>query len=222
MKMILRALPGILLVVAGCAARAPTPIAGPVVPSAGPPRTGPHRPVRAAMLGGEAPVPVLPQSVQFTPQNGDIGLNFPSADVRIVAKATLGDILHVPWTVAADVTAPVNVVTMQPIARASLVPFLENALKTSGLAMVAQDGGFAIMPIASARSSGTVAPETLGYGTEIIKLEFVSVDEMRKMLDSVVPGTVTSTDANRNSLVIAGTTGQRSSARALLKQFDVN
>lgn len=216
-----RVLLGLSLIITGCAVHPPAPIAG---PTKGPDTSlepESDKTVRASVLGGEAPVPVPPQSIQFNPKSGDISLNFPAADVHVVAKAVLGDILRVPWSVSADVNQPVTVVTMRPISRASLIPFLENALRTAGLAMVAQDGGFSIMPIATARSSGTVAP-AVGYGTEIVQLQFVSAEEMRKLLESVIPGTVASIDASHNSMVIAGTTGQRESARSLLEQFDVN
>jgi general secretion pathway protein D len=178
--------------------------------------------VRATIVRGQGRVPVPPQSVRFEPKSGNISLNFPSSDVRVVAKATLGDILHVGFTVTPDVTQPVSVVTPRPIAKSSLVPFLEEALRASGVALVAQNGGFTITPIASARASGAVGSAPIGYSTEVVRLQFVSADEMRKLLDSVIPGTVTSVDAASNSIVIAGTSGQRASARDLLRQFDVN
>lgn len=198
----------------------PLPVAGP------PPRAlddlQPDPTVGATIVPGEAPIAAPPQSVQFVPKSGDIRLNFPSADVRVIAKATLGDILHVPYTVSADATAPVSVVTPRPIARASLIPFLEDSLRTAGLALVSSGGSFTITPIATARASGTVGSATVGYSSEVVRLQFVAADEMRKLLDSVIPGTVTSTDANSNSIVLAGTSGQRASARDLLRQFDVN
>lgn len=178
--------------------------------------------VRATIVPGQAPVPVPPQSVRFEPRSGNISLNFPSSDVRVVAKATLGDILHVPFTVTPDVTQPVSVVTPRPIAKSSLVQFLEEALRNSNVALVAQNGGFTITPTATARASGNVGSSPVGYGSEVVRLQFVSADEMKKLLDSVIPGTVTSVDAASNSVVIAGTSGQRASARDLLRQFDVN
>jgi general secretion pathway protein D len=178
--------------------------------------------VRAEILHGQAPVPVPPQSVQFEPKSGNIRLNFPSADVRVVAKATLGDILHVPFSVSSDVTQPVTVVTPRPIAKASLVSFLEEALRNSNLALIAKNGGFTITPIEAARSSGAVGASPIGYSTEVVRLQFISADEVKKLLDSVIPGTVTAVDPTSNSITIAGTSGQRASARDLLRQFDVN
>ena len=212
----------LLALIGGCATPPRQPIAAANAPAPAADDLRPEPTVKAEIVGGQAVVPTQPQTVQFNPKSGDISLNFPSADARIIAKATLGDILHVPYSVAADVTAPVAVVTPHPIAKSSLVPFLEDAFRAAGLALVSQDGGFSIMQIASAKSSGLVGSTAVGYSTEIVKLQFVAADEMRKLLDSVVPGTVTSADTATNSIVIAGTSGQRTSARELLKQFDVN
>ena len=212
----------LLALIGGCATPPRQPIAAANAPAPAADDLRPEPTVKAEIVGGQAVVPTQPQTVQFNPKSGDISLNFPSADARIVAKATLGDILHVPYSVAADVTAPVAVVTPHPIAKSSLIPFLEDAFRAAGFALVSQDGGFSIMQIASAKSSGLVGSTAVGYSTEIVNLQFVAAEEMRKLLDSVVPGTVTSVDAATNSIVIAGTSGQRTSARELLKQFDVN
>ena len=53
-------------------------------------------------------------------------------------------------------------------------------------------------------------------------MRFINTEEVRKVLDSVLPGVVTATDAASGAITIAGTTGQRSSAREILRQFDVD
>ena len=198
------------------------PLSAAAIRAAEPDNLQPEPTVQAEIVPGQLSFPAPAQSVRFEPKSGTIRLNFPSTDVRVVAKATLGDILHVPYTVSADATAPVSVVTPRPIARDSLVPFLEEALRTAGFAMVAQNGGFSITPLATARSSGAVGPAAVGYSSETVQLQFVAAEEMRKLLDSVIPGTVVSTDTTANAIVLAGTSGQRASARDLLRQFDVN
>jgi general secretion pathway protein D len=174
------------------------------------------------IIGGEAPVPLLPLATQDKTLPGDIRLNFPSADVRVVAKAVLGDLLRIPYTVTPGVTNQVSLVTPGPIARSSVFLVFENALKTAGLALVPQNGGFTVMTIQSAQSSGVTGPTNLGYSTEIIRLQFINAEELKKLLDSVIPNAVTSIDLSSNTITIAGTGGQRSSARDLIKQFDVN
>ena len=180
------------------------------------------RKVSATILEGQPPAPMIsPQPVQI--RGGDISLNFPSADVRAVAQAVLGDILKVPFSVAPGLNTAVTVVTPKPIARSSVIAFLEEALRTSGLALVARNGTFAIEQIDQARASGSGGVgSTIGFTSEIYQLQFVSADEMKRLLDPVLPGVVAQADAATGRLTLSGTTGQRASARDLLKQFDVN
>ncbi|MEK6638399.1 MAG: type II secretion system secretin GspD [Pseudomonadota bacterium] len=181
---------------------------------------GDDRTVSATIVEGQRPPPIAtPQPVQI--RSGDISLNFPSADVRVVAKAVLGDVLKVPYSVASGLTTAVTVVTPKPIARSSVVGFLEEALRVSGLALVERGGTFSIEPIDQARGSGSIGA-TIGFSNEIYQLQFVSADEMKRLLDPVLPGVVAQADAATGRLTLSGTAGQRASARDLLKQFDVN
>ena len=179
--------------------------------------------VHSTVIEGVAQSPIASTNPAVRVRGGDISLNFPSADVRVVAKAVLGEIMHVPYNVAPGVTNQVTVITPRPITRASVIPFLEDALKTANLALVSTNGYFTIQPIDQARSSGTVVGEhAAGYGSELVQLQFVNADEMKHLLDPILPGVVSEADSARNTLVIAGTSGQRASGRDLLKQFDVN
>ncbi len=179
-----------------------------------------NRTVSATIVEGQRPPPIVtPQPVQI--RGGDISLNFPSADVRVVAQAVLGDVLKVPYSVAPGLTTAVTVVTPKPIARSSVIAFLEEALRVGGLALVERGGIFSIEPIDQARASGSVGA-TIGFSNEIYQLQFVSADEMKRLLDPVLPGVVAQADAATGRITLSGTTGQRASARDLLKQFDVN
>jgi len=177
---------------------------------------------RATILPGEQAAPIVPQSAQIKSKSGDISLNFPNADVRVAAKAVLGDLLHLDYSVDPSATGTISVVTASPIARSSVLEVFEKALRASNLALVPQGKGFQITATASAGATGTIAPGATGYGTEIVTLQFVNADALKRMLDSLLPGTVSSTDPTRNTLVIAGTTGQRAAVRDILRQFDVN
>lgn len=176
--------------------------------------------VRATILPGtDRPPPTL-RAVEVVPGSGNVSLNFPAADVRVVANAVLGDLLRVPFTVAPGTTGNVTLVTSAAVPRAAVVGLLENALKAANLALTSANGVFTIQPLGSAQ--GVVGPTTAGFGSETIILQFVQADEMRKLLEPILPGVVSKADPGQNSIVITGTTGQRSSARDLLAQFDVN
>lgn len=213
---------GLVLCLSSCTARtAPVPIAMPT-PSPLVQQADEMSDVRSTIVGGEAPVPSLPTSRKQVARKGDISLNFPSADVAIVAKAVLGDVLGIGYTIAPGVTTTVNFVTPGKVARSSIFALFEAALKDAGLAMSPVERGYLIQPVAAAQARGPVSPDATGFGTEIVTLQFINADELKKLLDSVLPGVVTATETGRNAVTVAGTTGQRSGARALIAQFDVN
>lgn len=162
----------------------------------------------------------LPKGAPLVP--GDISINLPSADVAVAAQAVLHDILQLPYAIEPETKGPVRVVTPRPIARQSVLQFFEEALRLSGFALVDQNGSFLITPLASARIVAPVDGESVGFSNEVITLKFVSADQMKALLDPILPGLVTATDPVRNTLTLAGTSGQRTSARELLAQFDVN
>lgn len=174
------------------------------------------------IVPGQQAAPVVPRSAQIAPKSGDISLNFPNADVRVAAKAILGDMLHLDYTVDPTVSGTVSVVTATPVARSSVLEVFERALRASNLALIPQGRGFQISPTASAGAVGTIAANATGYGTEMVNLRFVNAEELKRLLDSLLPGTVSTIDTTRNMLVIAGTTGQRAAVRDILAQFDVN
>jgi len=178
--------------------------------------------VGATIVPGQSTPPIVPHRAQIAPQSGDISLNFPNADVRVAAKAVLGDVLHLSYTVDPSVTGTVSVVTAAPVARSSVLEIFETALRASNLALVPQGEGFQITSIGTAGAVGTIPSGATGYGTETVNLKFVNAEELKRLLDSLLPGTVSSVDTNRNLIVIAGTTGQRAAVRDILAQFDVN
>jgi general secretion pathway protein D len=225
-----RQLPVVLTIVfAGCA---PPPAAGPPPPmmpeftsSPPPPSPAPapdNREVRSTIVAG-AQRPAVAASPQAAPRPGDVSLNFPAASVDVVAQGVLGDILRLPFTVAPGTTGTVTLVTPTPVPRAGVFALFEEALKASNLAITQNGGVFTVRPIDQARALGVIDRGSVsGFATETVALQFVNADEMRKLLDGILPGVVSRADPGQNSLLLSGTTGQRANARALLAQFDVN
>ena len=194
--------------------------ATPAIAQATDPSAEIDRTVRSTVLPGTVTMPAVPRA--YTPQtrSGNVSVNFPDADVQAVAQAVLGDILHKKFVVAQGVTGRVSLVTPQAVSRGSLFDLFENALRNANLALVPVAGGYEIQKSAAAR--GLIGANATGFGSEIITLRFINTEEVRKVLDSVLPGVVTATDAASGAITIAGTTGQRSSAREILRQFDVD
>ena len=157
-------------------------------------------------------------------RGGDVSLDFPNVDVQSVAKAVLGDLLGVPYSIAPEVHTPITLQPGRKIARSAVLPAFEAALQVAGLALTPQAaGGYAILPVDQARTAAPVGDRSaIGFGSETIQLHFVNADELRKLIDPVLPGVITGADPVAEVLTVAGTEGQRTAARDLVRQFDVD
>src|SRR5665213_3272256 len=185
--------------------------------------TSDGREVRTTILPGEPPAPPPPPPPVRVLAGGAISLNFPSVDVQAVAKAILGDTLHVPFAVDPQVHGAVTVQTARPIRRADVLTVFEQALTASGLVLADRAGVYTILPAAAARGEApAVGPNDPGFGNETIRLQFVGAEELRKLLDPMVPGAISVADPNANVMVISGTAAQRRALRELVAEFDVD
>lgn len=191
------------------------------------PSGAPDPQVRAVIAPG-APAPP-PSAFASAPtariRPGDVTLNFPDVDAAVAAKAVLGDMLGLQYSVAPALHAQVSVVTQTPIARADVLRFFEAALSNAQLALVRRDGVYAILPAAQALAQAPVAggaDERPGFASEPVSLSFVNAEALKRLIDPVLPNVVVQADASRNLLVVAGTPGQRAAARDLIRQFDVD
>lgn len=180
--------------------------------------------VRSSIVTGTGQLPVPPKVQSFEPRPGDVALNFPGSDVRVVAQAVLGDILRLPYTVAPSASGQVTLVTPRKVARSSVLELFEEALRGSRLALVRQNGGYTVMSVDAARAIGAAGAGEgqPGFGNEIERLQFVSAAQMKALLDPILPGVVVLADPVANTITLAGSEGQRANARAILRQFDVN
>ncbi|HXU99248.1 MAG TPA: type II secretion system secretin GspD [Caulobacteraceae bacterium] len=187
------------------------------------PSTLDDRQVRTTILPGTTPTrPAPPAPVQVV-RGGDVTLNFPSVDVHAVAKAILGDTLHLPYSVDRSVQGQVTLQTQKPIRRADILAFFERALASANLVLADRSGIYTILPAGVARGEApVVGPADTGYGNETIQLKFVNAEELRKLLDPLVPNAISVADAEHNVLVVSGTSVQRTALRELVGQFDVD
>jgi general secretion pathway protein D len=177
---------------------------------------------------------VYPGSQQFTAgprqvgagttATNDVTLNFPNADVHEVAKAILGDILGLNYSVDPQVQATVTVETAQPVARKDVLPILEESLAAAKLGLVKQGDVYTIVALERAkRQPQLLGSNSAGFGSEAVPLRYVNAVELKKLLDPLVPeNSIAQADASRNMLLITGTAGERRSIRELIRQFDVN
>jgi general secretion pathway protein D len=181
------------------------------------------REVRTTILPGSPPVRPLPAPAARVLGNGDISLNFPDVDVQAAASAILGETLHVPFTIDPGLHTSISLTTPHPVRRADVIPIFEQALIRANLVLVNRLGSYAILTADTARNQApTLGPEDTGFGNETLTLRFVNAEEMRKLLDPLVPGGVSEADATHNTLVISGNATQRKALRDLVAEFDVD
>jgi len=181
------------------------------------------RQVRTTILPGSRPILITPSRPVVVLATGDISLNFPGVDVQAVARAILGDTLGVPFTIDPSLHNQVSVQTPHPIRRQDVLPFFEQALTPVGLVLTRHGGAYAIVPSSLARAQApVVGPNDAGFGNETIILKFVNAEEMRKLLDPLVPGAISIADPTQNVLVVSGDSTQRKALRDLVAEFDVD
>ncbi len=179
--------------------------------------------VRSTIVTGQSQQPHTINNFRISPRSGDISLNFPAADVQAVTKAVLGDLLKLQYTINPELHAPMTLVTQKSVAKTSVLALFEESLKAANFALVPNGGTYTVEAFETAKGqSSVVSSQSTGFGTETIQLKFVGAEEMRKLLEPILPGVVTKTEGSENTLVVSGTSGQRNSVRELLKQFDVN
>jgi general secretion pathway protein D len=174
--------------------------------------------------------PMLTGSPNEAPEEGKDGftLNFDNAPVANVAKAILGDILHVGYVIDPRVQGSITLSSGRPVARREMLFVLENALRANNLVMVRDASGYRIAPSTDGgvgwgdRADGAGGAEP-GYGMTVIPLKYVSGATLLKLLEGFAtkPGAVR-TDATGNMLVVVGDGAERQSAIDTVRSFDVD
>jgi len=167
-------------------------------------------------------------SVDTTP--GDVTLNFDGTDIREVVKVILGDLLQVNYVLSPAVQGVASLQTGRPLRREHLIPTLETLLRMNNAAIVYKSGAYEVVPIANAVQGNLVPqlgestrPLPPGYSIQIIPLQYISADEMSRILQPLAPeGSVVRVDTLRNLLLVAGTSPEMGNLIDTIKVFDVD
>jgi general secretion pathway protein D len=155
---------------------------------------------------------------------GDQGyqMNFEDAPVQTVAKAVLGDILGIGYTIDPRVKGTVNLSSGRPVPKNDLLYVLESALRVSGIALVRNGRDYRLIPAADAVGSAAIEQEA-GYGISVIPLQFVSSQTLTKLLEnfSTKAGMVRA-EPSRNLLIVQGNGPDRRAALETALSFDAD
>lgn len=81
-------------------------------------------------------------------------LNFENSPVASVAKVVLGDIMGVGYVIDPRVQGMISLSSGRPIPKPDVVFALENALRLGGIALMRDDTGYRLVPLADAVGAG--------------------------------------------------------------------
>jgi general secretion pathway protein D len=218
----------------------PTPLAPPAwggpKPSATPEAASPRAQAAAPTIisgSGELIAAAGEPPPGAATEAGDITLNFVDTDVREVLRAVLGGVLHLNYAVDSKVQATITLQTSRPLQQDQVMPTLQAALRSSGLALVENAGVYRVVPVEDATRNGAAAlvvgqgppraRDNPTYNVQIFPLKYVSAVDMRQTIEPLLPkGAVIEVDTARNVIILSGSGQDLSTATELLRTFDVD
>jgi general secretion pathway protein D len=153
-------------------------------------------------------------------------LNFENTPVATVAKAILGDILGVGYTIDPRVQSTISLSSGRAVPKKDMVFVLESALRMSNVALLRDAQGYRLIPSADAVAGGSIdwaRDPAAGYGISVIPLQFVSAPTLIKLLDNYAakPGMVRA-EPSRNLIIIQGNSADRRAAIDTVLSFDAD
>ncbi len=187
-----------------------------------------------AQSGPRTAAPAKGSNIRYDTRNG-YNLAFVDADVKRVVDAVLGSMLGLDYSVDPAVQGNITLRTSQPVARESLLPLLENALRSVDAVIVVQGSSYRVLPREAARGSAPLIPNgggapssasgptVQGFATEVVTLRHGSAREIGRLLEQFLgKDVVAGTDSALNQVIIRGNSEERAAARQLIERFDVD
>jgi general secretion pathway protein D len=172
------------------------------------------------------PTGSLPDGAKANDGNKGYEINFENTSVATAAKAILGDILGVGYTIDPRVQGTVSLSSGRAVPRKDLLFVLESALRMSNVALVHDAQGYRLIPTTEAVAGGGAdwaSNPSAGYGISVIPLQFVSAQTLIKLLDNYAakPGMVRA-EPSRNLIIIQGNSADRRAAIDTVLSFDAD
>ena len=173
--------------------------------------------------------PLVQLSSKIDNDSEDVMLNLVGATIPQAAKSVMNDVLELEYSVDARVVGSVTLQTPKPISRRQLVSLFESDLRDNGAAIVRSGNGYRIVPLADAtRSTAPLrtspgSQDSLGTHPELITLRYVAAQNIRDVLEPMIPqGMIVKVDDQRNALILSGTAREIASIRETISVFDVD
>ena len=150
-------------------------------------------------------------------------LNFDDADVKDVLQAVLGNVLHIAYTVAPNVTGKVTISSAASQDPAELLSTLETVLAMQGLAMTPTETGYRIAPTSLGGGAVDSNAKEPGFGITVVPLEYSSAPSILKLVGGFLSDADgVRIDAARNTIVVRGPEPRRKEIVRAIKSFDAD
>ncbi len=181
--------------------------------------------------GNDRQIGVLQQQTLESSDEGakEVSVSLVDAPVAAVAKRVMGDILKLSYSIDKDVQGTLTLQTEGKVSRDQLVALFEDALSGIGAAVVSNDQNFRIVTKANARSAANAIEQGSGDAAVpgqkpfIVRLRYVSADEIREVIEPIVPpNMIVRADTRRNAILLYGTTREIAAIRETISVFDVD
>jgi len=159
-----------------------------------------------------------------------VTLNFEKAQLHEFLSVVFDKILMQNYVVDPSVTGTVTLHTTRPITQAAVLPTVETVLQLNNAALLYDDGVYRIVPMESAPYA-TRSPSVgryssgrdVGYGFQVVPLQFASATEIEKILTPfLADGSTLRVDAARNVLILGGPRFRLEELLATVRTFDVD
>jgi general secretion pathway protein D len=160
-------------------------------------------------------------------EGGKYRVAFENADIGLVARTILGELLKANYTIDPRVHGTITLSAQRPLTRTQLLLLLESALRSQGAIMVEQDDIWRIKEATDGNAVGgtNIGPDAgaPGFGITALPLENISADALGKILEGfgALQGSIR-VDATRNVLIVRGTTSERQWLIDTALAFDVD
>ncbi|MFG5381430.1 type II secretion system secretin GspD [Yoonia sp. R2-816] len=153
-----------------------------------------------------------------------VSLNLVDVTIAEAAAAILGELLRENYVLDPNVQGTVNIRSSQPISRTTAIEVFELALKQNNAALVRRGDTFAIVPLSGDLSIGASVGRDvpMGYSLRVIPLRHIGAQEMATILQPFAGANIVGIDAQRNIIVLAGTSADQRAWQDTITSFDVN
>ena len=166
------------------------------------------------------------RETDFVNSDGErtVSLNLVDVSIADAAAAILGELLSVNYVIDPAVQGTVNIRSSEPISRTTAIEVFELALKQNNAAMVRRGEAFAVVPISADLSIGasTDRDVPVGYSIRVVPLMHIGAQEMATILQPFAGSGIVGIDAQRNIIVLAGTSADQRAWQDTITSFDVN